>query len=89
MSKHTPGPWSPPQEPNGKGMGWRAGPCWLGQNSHSEETAANARLVAAAPELLVALVEILSQIDQGGSGGKVFSRDYCIKAARAAVSRAT
>lgn len=47
-----------------------------------------ARLFAAAPELLRALTEIVSQIDQGGSGGKVFSRDACISAARYAISKA-
>ena len=47
-----------------------------------------ARLFAAAPELLRALTEIVSQIDQGGSGGKVFSRDACISAARNAISKA-
>jgi len=34
-------------------------------------------------ELESVIREILSQIDQGGSGGKVFARDYCIKRARA------
>tara|TARA_R110000868_G_scaffold21307_1_gene88510 strand:+ start:584 stop:988 length:405 start_codon:yes stop_codon:yes gene_type:complete len=47
---------------------------------------ANARLIAAAPDLLAALTEIIYQIDQGGSGGKVFARDYCITAARAAIA---
>lgn len=52
------------------------------------EGIANACLIAAAPELLAALTEIVSQIDQGGSGGKVFSRDHCITAARAAIGKA-
>lgn len=54
---------------------------------HIEE--ADARLIAAAPELLAALNEIVSQIDQGGAGGKVFSRDACIMQARAAIAKAT
>ena len=33
-------------------------------------------------ELEAVVKEIISQIDQGGSGGKVFSRDYCIQRAR-------
>jgi hypothetical protein len=33
-------------------------------------------------ELESVIREILSQIDQGGSGGKVFARDYCIERAR-------
>ena len=40
-------------------------------------------------DLLAGLTEIISQIDQGGSGGKVFARDYCITAARAAIAKAT
>lgn len=40
-------------------------------------------------ELLEALSEIVHQIDQGGSGGKVFARDYCITSARAAIAKAT
>lgn len=55
----------------------------------NDEDEANARLIAAAPELLEALKEIVSQIDQGGAGGKVFSRDACIAQARAAISKAT
>ena len=51
---HTPGPWQA-SEPNGRGNGWRAGPAWLGMDAWSDETRANARLVAAAPELLAAL----------------------------------
>ena len=34
-------------------------------------------------ELESVIREILSQIDQGGSDGKVFARDYCIERARA------
>jgi len=33
-------------------------------------------------ELESVIREIISQIDQGGSGGKVFARDYCIERAR-------
>ena len=50
----TPGPWRA-TEPNGPGMGWRVGPAWLGIDARSDQTAADARLIAAAPELLVAL----------------------------------
>ncbi len=48
----------------------------------------DARCAAAAREMLRALKEIVSQIDQGGSGGKVFGRDACIAAARAAIAAA-
>ena len=53
-TKHTPGPWMS-REINGRGNGWKAGPAWLGEAAHSDETAANAQLIAAAPEMLTAL----------------------------------
>lgn len=54
----------------------------------SEELLQRIQLWTAAPEILAALTEIVSQIDQGGSGGKVFSRDSCIQAARDAIAKA-
>ncbi len=87
MSKHTRGPWAVDEnEMMGRDIISVGSKAIICTQVYSPD---DARLIAAAPELLLALVEILSQIDQGGSGGKVFSRDYCIKAARAAVSRAT
>lgn len=53
------------------------------------ETDAILRLAAAAPDMLAALKEIISQIDQGGAGGKVFSRDACIAKVRSAIAKAT
>jgi hypothetical protein len=49
----------------------------IGQDSH-----ANAKLIARAPDMLAALREIVSQIDQGGSSGKALGRDACIQRAR-------
>ena len=60
MSKHTAGPWKAAQ-PNGQGMGWQVGPCWLGHDTYSDETAANARLVEAAPEMLAVIKALLSE----------------------------
>lgn len=57
MSKHTPGPWSRDKNdslcsPDGRQVYvWNSG---LGNSYRSEETDANARLIAAAPELLEA-----------------------------------
>ena len=45
--------------------------------------------VNAHDELVAALREIISQIDQGGSGGKVFARDACITGARALLAKVT
>jgi hypothetical protein len=96
-TRHTPGPWEsnrngsywsilgPDRNLNGNGI--TSVPVAAVVQSNPESLA-NSRLIAAAPELLRALTEIVSQIDQGGSGGKVFSRDACISAARAAISNA-
>ena len=85
MSKqHTPGPWLEPREINGKGMGWRAGPAWLGSDSCSEETKANAYLIAAAPDLLEALQRLVANLDEGD-----FISTTRIDEARAAIAKAT
>lgn len=52
MSDHTPAPWVA-TEPNGPGMGWKVGPAWLGNDPGSARTAADARLIAKAPRLLI------------------------------------
>lgn len=62
MSKHTPGPWSRDKNdslcsPDGRQVYvWNSG---LGNSYRSDETDANARLIAAAPELLEALEAML------------------------------
>ena len=73
MSKHTPGPWLA-REPNGKGRGWLAGPAWLGANTYSEECEANARLIAAAPELIKELQSILEDIDSDHGNDHDYSK---------------
>ena len=70
MSKHTPGPWKAHFEEayfvTGPDRGRVAmmmnlkGPHGLGGRRSGEESAANARLIAAAPELLEALKQILA-----------------------------
>lgn len=47
----------------------------LGQTMHERD------------ELLKILTEIVSQVDQGGSEGKVFARDFCIANARDAIAK--
>ena len=65
-TKHTPGPWSA-REPNGPGNGWRAGPAWLGEAPWSDETRANAHLIAAAPDMLAALEAALAYLTMAGT----------------------
>lgn len=93
MIKHTPGPWLAVARTNAfieieapDQHGYSAKKVASTSVTNHE---ANARLIAAAPTLLAALKEIVSQIDQGGTDGKVFARDYCITAARAAIANAT
>lgn len=55
-----------------------------------EEQAANARLISAAPDLLKALADILSNHETAGAGASIFQcTTQQVEAARAAVARAT
>ena len=99
MSKHTPGPWSIDNPKKGhvcisapESRFWDlAKVVWqndcdaeLGQPSPQEE--ANARLIAAAPELLEALESLLDECE-----GTVMqtSANHSIERARAAIAKAT
>lgn len=64
MSARTPAPWVA-REPNGRGMGWRVGPAWLGFDPSSPQTAADARLIAAAPDLIAIVQTIATLLDKG------------------------
>jgi len=92
MSKHTPGPWRICIKP--KSNHWHAGltvgtdertqlricdPCVLNPNSR-----ANARLIAAAPELLEALIDI-----ERTAGIAASESDPVRVRARAAIAKAT
>lgn len=85
---HTPGPWTC-SEPNGKGMGWRAGPAWVGQEAWLPVCGANARLIAAAPDLLMALqmlyAETADYIRLNNLGGM---DNQCMRLARCAIAKA-
>ncbi len=79
MSKHTPGPWVAQRDPSGISSDWVVGI----EGRRIDEIAVcdeqNARLIAAAPELLGALIVVLSNNESliGAS------------AARAAIAKAT
>ena len=91
--KHTPGPW---KAENGTGSGGKGWGCWevfacdgpetyiAGSNRDNPDQEANARLIAAAPELLEALQTALR--DSGCDG------DLCAhwwhEKARAAIAKA-
>ena len=78
---HTPAPWIL-CEPNGRRMGWRAGPAWLGEVM-SPTIAADARLIAAAPELLAALVSVAAYLNADNCD------EWMIDEVRAAINKAT
>lgn len=96
MSNFTPGPWSlllPHDMWVGRPIGdWAitvddhdtwicTGPTW--DADHSEESAANARLIAAAPELLAALMDLADRAEG------LESRCLGTSMARAAIRKAT
>lgn len=92
MSKHTPGPWHVSEEWDGTSI--KAGQFhvthtiqWCGWHPEEEDkavTQANARLIAAAPELLEALVDL-----ERTAGLPAMMDDPVRVKARAAIAKAT
>lgn len=83
-TKHTPGPWeaignlvrAPMVQPEGLPRGIQIADCRDGYFlSHTEEAKANARLIAAAPELLEALMLAQSIIGlSDGAASKIITK---------------
>ena len=96
-AKHTPGPWTVKSATSVVADGAQVASCgfkmgsWPKEDYDTEE--ANARLIAAAPDLLAACRWLIDQmaepIHDGGDGGIVsdYARRYAD--ARAAIARAT
>jgi hypothetical protein len=97
--RHTPGPWEIRDDNLGckeivagfsnDSEGWdgRLFTVNVGYTHGLEnegEDAANARLIAAAPDMLAALRAVIFQTIQG----KVLERDACVTAARSAIAKA-
>jgi len=92
MSKHTPGPWhvskrnplsvveAGPRASQIAKMGIKLGVC------SQQDAEANARLIAAAPDLLEALARLVRQY---GSDGVIYTGDHPIAVASAAITKAT
>ena len=98
MSKHAPGPWMVLDTPESM-----YAPFWIVAKSNvslaakmrvasiddEPEARANARLIAAAPELLEALKQLLRQVDESGNGdASDFGWPSATHAARAAIAKA-
>lgn len=87
MTKHTPGPWETnDKRPQCNGIGIFSGSQFLafvGDSDSQTPCEANARLIAAAPDLLEALRSITDAADEK----RVTAKHYEI--ARAAIAKAT
>ena len=97
-AKHTPGPWTFRPSPDNEEQYWIDGPIGLNPMVHDEkigppianttlrpwitESEANARLMAAAPDLLAALKDLLPMWESG-------IKEPWVEAARAAIAKAT
>ncbi len=103
MGKHTPGPWRAAPRIAGNGWGVWCTENWYGVLDNTApgiDAEANARLIAAAPELLLALqntVNVLALAVENGCFGDALSDDEdtiaevesVVDAARAAIRKAT
>ena len=86
-TKHTPGPWVEKYGTlygsNGEKVVCSSNGLAFGSVNSWPDAAANARLIAAAPELLEALQAIISDMDSE------FGTDYDYNKARAVIAKAT
>ena len=98
-ANHTPGPWSSSMwtDDVAGAVGWSivcgdAGhlvPTNTFETDDEEEAEANARLIAAAPELLDALKAMLDQFNYSTVSGLVHDESMAIMKAREAIAKAT
>jgi hypothetical protein len=89
MSKYTPGPWRPDTDEWSVVAGDEADGSF--RYVAQECLSADARLIAAAPELLEALERLTNRVDPGvrGRDHGIKSLVDALKAARAAIAKAT
>ena len=89
MNKHTPGPWTYEQISNNAYVIDENGSAVMLYRNPDDEMKANARLIAAAPELLEALEGMLA-IDQENHQRGHDDDDVCkeVQTARAAIAKA-
>ncbi len=98
MNKHTPGPWVVGEPNKGPVAGtvpvhtadymesYRAGQLVCSVYGTAAFSDANARLIAAAPDLLDALQKLVGYLD--GTVGDYHLENYALPAARSAVAKA-
>jgi hypothetical protein len=97
VAQHTPGPWRvtgdcirSDNHPDGTGaLLLQAGPMFHNYTPNKEEIAANLRLIAAAPDLLEAAIDLVQQV---AAYDRLHGKDSCAidpDALRAAIAAAT
>lgn len=97
MNKHTPGPWRASPDQDARGWhGWRidsdsralmAWAAWPSEEERdSTEAESTARLIAAAPDLLAALLHVMPHVGTNYSGKQRYD---ILEPARAAIAKAT
>ena len=98
MSKHTPGPWNDKSldgsqwgvySADGRSVAQAQQITPLPSDRTQIERTANARLIAAAPELLEALKDLMREVDRSGlSEAKAYGWPVVTSAAIAAIAKA-
>ena len=91
-AQHTPGPWAKIGASVANASTRKTIAVAVGCDGNSGEEEANARLIAAAPELLEALEAFLRapSVGSGGPGSStIVVQDFNLRAARAAIAKAT
>jgi len=97
MSKHAPGPWRAECVKTSCGHAWQIGPfnccIYVDHRAPDEpdgvEAEANAKLIAAAPDLLEALKELVVRVDLPASRYEPSKTIIAIDNAHAAIKEAT
>jgi hypothetical protein len=84
MSKHTPGPWTAEDEGASVHIAGHDG-IWVAEVYGIDDNA-NARLIAAAPDLLQALTEVVETYDSGDNGRTL---RWAVDTCRDAIAKAT
>lgn len=95
MSKHTPGPWTFRRARSGEHRWWIEGPggdekpWYIAETAgRGQENEANARLIAAAPELLAALQDFIAMGQQYGWDDATTGRAILMNVGRRAIAKA-
>ena len=89
MSKHTPGPWGLDgnliEGPDGERVA-----CITAYSRRTPKQKANARLIAASPDLLAALQALVAELDGSGKpySSDSYAPEHFVTAAKAAIAKA-